>query len=607
MVNGGSGSGPDRGLLAELLARLADGDIDPPAVGFSVGVVLAGILAVMVGVLVGVPALLAAKPLFVGLAAAAAVALLAGTRVNSRAVSTLTVLFALGTVLAFWYPLFQPALYGLLVGSPALWYWAAIVGGLLVASQLVPERSAGTRRGLVVLASVLAVVAVFVAVPLAGGYTSLALSAETMGEAESLDRLPETTAENSRIAPRGVSRNRAVNSLQYSRYTLGECDITFLDDTPHWSCPLEPDGLRNTLFRQQIGAVYVNQSTVDKDIVVADNASFQTGLGMGLTDGLRWQLARNDPLKSYGDAFVVPHGEESFIAVPYQTHSWEFRATPIPQPHAVPRFGGVKLVAENGTIRDLSPEQARDSAVLAGQNFYPYSLARKRVAATAYRNGLANTLPVVGSHEDQIEISEIPGEDNRQPFTVPTEDGIKYFVAAEPWGQANGVREIWTVDGRTGDAARRQYDTSSTLRGPRKAESAIMGEPELARLQSVESVEPIPVVRDGTTYWQVRVTPTSSASITAIGFFNAQTETVTIVETTAEVRAFLAGDQVVDGGGDPADGGDGGDGDTGTDGTVVIVVEDEDGTQQRIPVEEGSTISITVPENNATNATATAG
>jgi hypothetical protein len=173
------------------------------------------------------------------------------------------------------------------------------------------------------------------------------------------------------------------------------------------------------------------------------------------------------------------------------------------------------------------------------QKRYPFELAREKVAATKYRNGLVNTLT---SHEDEIEVAPVPGEGNDQPFLVFTDDGPEYVVAVEPYGQAQGLKEVWTIDGRTGEYA--VYSPSRSLFGARKATDDVRLTARTTDWNRFTPSEPIPVVVDGQLYWEVRVVPSDSSGIAYIAFVNAQSSDVHEVSTTAEVTAFLEGESV---------------------------------------------------------------
>jgi hypothetical protein len=512
-------------------------------------------------------------------------------------------LLAVALLAIAWFvrPWVQPLAYRLFVESPGVLQWLAVVTLVLLGYAAYGSRvgwlgadvrvgtSAGRLPLPLIAAGVLVVLAVVTGSVVGGLYEAEATS-ERVGERVSgLQSLPETDDERSRLLPQSVAREYAQNSLQYPRYRLAGGDISVVDGTPHWSFALAPDGAVNSVRLQQRGGVFVDMTTTDKRVSVREQ-SFAVGQGMAITDDYRWQLSKHAYWRDYRDPFVVPHGDDLYLAVPYVTHDWEFRATPLPQAHSVPEFGGVSLVAANGSITDLTPAEARDSDALAGQNVYPYELARHEVASRAYQNGIVNTW---FTHEDQLELAPVPGA-NDQPFTVFWEAGPTYVLAAEPWGDAAGVYQLWTIDARTGEPRRLTLPQSEALLGPSKATRYAMRTPEIARLNGVSPVEPIPIVRDGALYWQVHVVPNSSAGLSYVAFVEAASGSVSTVETGDQARAFLAGEAVE---GD----GSGSEGEGARDG-LVVVVERADGSTERLTVGANDTVVIR-PRGGQENAT----
>lgn len=507
----------------------------------------------------------------------------------------LGVLIAVVAGSLFWAPVWQGIVYVVAVKSPGSFWWLFVGGFLALIGELMPEERETAAYAVVVSGLTIALLGFVFVGPMAGQAYAYEHMTDEIVEpnAEELDKLPDSSTTTSRIAPQAVSENWATNSLQYPRYNIEGGDITYINGTPHWSYSLAPDGAFNTFTRKQRGAVYVNQSSFSKDITVHDDQNFVCGEGMAMTDNVGWQISRDDYFKDYQDTFVVPHEGQSYLVTPYITHSWEFRLTPLPQFYAVPEFGGVKVVDQDCNIQDMSPDEAHDSEILGEvQNYYPYELAMFKVESMAYKNGILNT--IIG-HEEQLEVAGVPGQGNGQPFTVPTEDGIQYFIAAEPWGEANGVYQVWTIDAQTGEPSVQSLDQEDAYRGPRKAVDSVMAHPQLSRLNDVEAVEPIPVVRDGTLYWQVRVVPESSSRITYVAFFNADNEEVAIVESTNQVNAFLSGDQVnttpEQQSNDEAN--------DGAECSFTIVIEYEDGSTDTICVEDGE--SVTIEDGNSTS------
>jgi hypothetical protein len=231
--------------------------------------------------------------------------------------------------------------------------------------------------------------------------------------------------------------------------------------------------------------------------------------------------------------------------------------------------------------------------VLADQRFYPYDLAFREVNAMQYQNGILNRWTI---HRDQLEIADLPGDDNDQPFTVTSPDGITYIVAAEPWGDASGIHQIWTIDARTGEKARFRTNVQNGMLGPRKAANYVEQDNPRVNWNGMSPSEPLPVVRNGTLWWEVRVVPDSSAGVTDTAFVNADTGDVIRYVRDDDVADYIAGRGPIDGtdGGGPPSDGDG-------DGFVVVVVDEngdvvrriEVGGNQRVRIERSSNGTVT--------------
>lgn len=495
-------------------------------------------------------------------------------------------------------PWLHGIVYGVFIKNPALVMWVVVAIALLVAAAA--SRSPLGTQLLSILALVVFVYAVLFSAVIAGAQTNIHLAEEMQDGAETLEEIPKTNSSTPRILPQSVATQFAQNSLQFPRHQLGTADITFINGTPHWSYPLKPDGLVNKFQGKQNGAVYVNMSTSNKSVSTAQS-EFNCGQGQLITDDYKWKLKKSKFFVEYKDPFMV-EAEDSgdlYMAVPYVRHDVNFRLDPVPQPYSVPKFAGVALIDKDCNIQHLSPEEARSNNVLEGQNIYPYSLARKRVNAMQYKKGALNAWV---THEDQLQIADLPSGSNSQPFTVPTENGITYFVAAEPWGDASGVYQIWTIDARTGDAAVRRLPRDSSLIGPNKAANFVEQENPRVNWGSNSPSEPIPTVRNGTLYWQVRVIPDSSAGITYTAFVNANSGEVTRYRTDDRIVAFLAGENVSrlnetnettdDGSADGPSGGDSG---------LVVVILDEDGNPVRtVPVEGNQSVQVRSRTNSTT-------
>ncbi|WP_160134206.1 ABC transporter permease [Halococcus salsus] len=504
-------------------------------------------------------------------------------------------------------PWLQWLVYGLYT-TPIAWVFVP-VGLAAVAYFGVSFESRGANRPLGIALG-LVVVAVIVLTSVGGLYAQTTLADRTMAGATPTQGLSPADADHPRVVTRNVSDNYAANTLQLSRYRVSNPDVTFRNGTPYWSYALSPDGVRNHFALKQDGTVLVNMSAQNAKVETV-RGELDAGIGTAWYNNYRWSvLKQGQYLVDYGDPFMVPHRNESYIAVPYTKPSFHVRALPVPLPYTVPEWGGVALVAPDGSVTDLSPAEARSNPVLRGQKLVPFDLTRERVTATKYRNGILNTLPVVGSHTDEIEVAATPGSGNEQPYLVPTADGTKYVVAVEPFGNAQGLREVWEIDGRTGEASVYRSPSGESLFGPRKAADYVRQASRTTDWNRFSPAEPLPVAVDDRLYWMVKVVPEGGSGISYVAFVNAESSNVQETASTAAVEEFLRGNRsaaqsVRDGGPNASTGGPRNE--TVAGGNVSLVVEKRapnGSVVATMTVYENESVSIE-PARNGTNATAT--
>lgn len=486
-------------------------------------------------------------------------------------------------------PLFQTIGYLVFVQTPALLWWTGIGLAVVLVGSLLSENTVDFRA-LVVGVAIVLVLGLVVGPAVSDLYGREYTAGQVQSDATRADALPNNSQEHVRVLPRQVGDKYAQSSLQFPQYRATTSDITYVDGNYSWSYGLVPDNVFVSLLDEQRGALYVNMERSEKSVRVRETP-FQNGIGQIVTDSFGYQtnLDRLDVMHQPDTRFVFERNSEAYIAQSYVTHQWRFRLLPLPQPYVVPRFGGVQVMNQEGSIRDVPAEQVDDASLLTGQNVYPYRLVRYQVRSTKYSNGLLNRF---FAKEGVLQLAALPADDNNWPVTVPVESPeprLTYYVATEPVGSGSGVFEIWTFDSQTGEPAVRQYDSAQI--GPRKATKFVRQDKTVARLNNVEAVEPVPVVTNGTLYWQVKVIPRSSNGITYTGFVNANTGTTRLISKPGRIRAFVtdAGVTLTDASSDASRPST-----SGSETTVSIVVTGPNGS-----VVERS--NATVPENGSVN------
>lgn len=395
-------------------------------------------------------------------------------------------------------------------------------------------------------------------------------------ETSKITELPDVDASAVRIMPMVVSERYAKDALQYPRFTLGTGDITFINRTPHWSYGLIPDGLVNFFVLKDRGAVYVDMSTSRKNTRIIEK-EMQIGEGMAIADWYKWQLYKKRYWVNYEDPYFIPSESEEdlYIVVPVVSYEYHWR---FPTLFAVPRWDGVALINSEGKIELLSPEQARENPVLRNQKLYPERLARYYIDSFRYIHGITNRLFY---HRDQLEIADVPGQ-NEQPFLVVTKEGIKWFIACEPFGEAHGVFKIYLVDARTGEIQFYEQPKAAALIGPVKACDYVRKANPIVDWNRMRPVEPIPIVIEGRLYWQVRVIPEDASGIAYTAMVDAETAEVTELKTDKEIKEFLKGEYEVK----PEIP------EIGKNVTAIIVIREDSKEIQRIQLFQNQTIEV---------------
>ena len=146
-------------------------------------------------------------------------------------------------------------------------------------------------------------------------------------------------------------------------------------------------------------------------------------------------------------------------------------------------------------------------------------------------------------HKDQIEISDVYGQANRQPFLMDTTDGLKWVVATEPWGQSYGIFKIFLVDAFSGRIDLLELDEEMTLTGPVRVVSYVRKNFPTIDWSTSQVIEPRPYTRDGVLYWMLSITPMDFAGVSYTVLVNSETNEVYGFQKDDELLAFLKGEE----------------------------------------------------------------
>ncbi len=351
-------------------------------------------------------------------------------------------------------------------------------------------------------------------------------------EYNKITKLPETKR-NIRLMPYEVAYRYSKDSLQLSQFKLGTGNIALIGEnrTLSWMFPLIPDGLVLQFILKNKGIVVVDATTQEKNsrMVWRD---LKIGEGMQITDNLYWNVYKKKYWIDVDDPYYIVHNNDVYTvvsAISYSFHNWMGLL------YTVPRFEGVFLIKSNGEIKFLTPEEAAKNEILYGNRIFPEKLARFYVESYALKKGVINYFFI---HEDQIDIQDISTR-NKQPFLMDTEDGLKWFISTEPYGESHGIFKIFLVDAITGKIDMYELPENETLTGPIKARDFVRRSNPTVDWTRFIMVEPLPFITNDTLYWKIVVIPSDAAGIAYQAFVNSRTNEVTELEDEDEIRQFL--------------------------------------------------------------------
>ena len=513
--------------------------------------------------------------------------------------------------------------YGLAAGIVTLIGWFSIAVTIVVGPIYVRmtggldvSRKTVTVASIIILVFMLSVTWVYAA----GLIQQREMAQSTMNNANNVTEFPEVNEENARIVPRAVDKNQVKGSVSYRKHRLGESDVARSPNgSMMWSYAVEPEGTRNKIIENQRGVALSDMTGMsNRELRLEDDTGFPIGEGMFVHRSSEWNLKKTGYWSQYNDDSVrFVHGGEAYMSYPKTGHEWrvEMVGGVIPIPYTVPVSDGVAVIDTDGNIDHMTLEDAQNDPVLDGQRLYPLDVTNRYMHSLNYRNGIINQMGVIGSHQNEVEVADLPaGAGNKQPFTIDMErERFSYVVAFEPYGEdTRGLDEVWFVDAETGEYTYYETGEDNTLFGPERAMGIVRSEDSQTGWgDDFEVVEPVPTVvknedGDNELWWHAKVVPTDNLDITRNVFVNAHTGEAVELHTEDAVEEFIAGEDpsninetVDDVEQEPAD--------DEPDVAYYLVIKNSDGEViDRIPVAPDEEVSI-VPANNSTTTNATAG
>jgi hypothetical protein len=323
-----------------------------------------------------------------------------------------------------------------------------------------------------------------------------------------------------RLVPREVAEQNASSAFNSPTETLTDFRIVNTEDGLRWTALRTPQGLFRTFTRKSQGLVELDAGNTARSLREVD-AEFEFAPGLQITDNLRWRLLRRRFLVRLQDPVAVTTPQGPRIVVPYLKYKGFLVRRPV--------LGGVYVIAPDGAIEDLEPQEAARRPELARTGrVFPDKLARRLHDAYRYRRGIWNAWFV---HEDQTSISDT--EDNRQPYLVnfAGDLGPQWVTVAEPYGRAFAANVIFLTDAATGHTRIWRVPRGTSLSGNRRALQAVRavsipgvdfgdGSPGSGNFRVVE---PRPVFVRNRLVYLTSIIPTSANAVSKTVVVDAET------------------------------------------------------------------------------------
>ena len=344
-----------------------------------------------------------------------------------------------------------------------------------------------------------------------------------------IDELPEST--QLRLLPQIVAKRYMEDSLQKPREMIGGLDIVNYNNTLVWTAPRVPNG-GILYFTQKVNGIMTADAVeIDRSTKLITE-EMQIGEDIGIFDNIYWVLYKEEYFQNIAEIFYLKDSDKTITVASVIRYKFKF-------PVMIPYFAGIFKINPDGSMERYSQDQLSDLEFAKNNILYPEDLARLYVDSYKYNMGILNAWFI---HEDQIEISDVYGQYNRQPFLMPTEDGMKWVIATEPHGQSYGVFKIYVIDAITGHIDMLELDEDSTLTGPVRVISYVKKKFPTIDWATSAILEPRPYVINSTLYWMLSITPSDFAGISYTVLVDAKNNEIFAFDNKEEVEIFMSGD-----------------------------------------------------------------
>jgi hypothetical protein len=361
-----------------------------------------------------------------------------------------------------------------------------------------------------IIASIVAALACVFAICTASMYTGEAIYKHY--KFTDIGRLPANG--KARILPQEVAEQLATSGYNSSTSRLAQTHIVLdADGNISWTFGQVPNGTWRKYTAKTQGVATLNAESTARDLQLTKE-DFEISTNVRWTDDLKWRAYKRHFFTDVAETvYLVTASGEPVIVAPYIKYVgfWV----------KVPELAGVYVVHPDGTMDDLSPEEAeqRPFIVQSGRMF-PESLARRIQESYQYKDGILNRL---FTHKEQTQISDTGS--NNQPYLMDFgKEGTKWVSTAQPYGKAQATNAIFLTDTITGETEVWHVPQSEAYTGNSKALDIVRAYsmPGITFAASgaedsagkFEAVEPRPIIVDGQLQFMVSVIPHSRTTVT---------------------------------------------------------------------------------------------
>jgi len=326
-----------------------------------------------------------------------------------------------------------------------------------------------------------------------------------------------------RILPQDVAEQLATSGYNSSTSRLAQTHIV-LDADGHiaWTFGEVPNSTWRKYTAKTQGVATLNAESTARDMDLTEQ-EFDISTNVRWTDDLKWQAYKKHFFTDVAETvYVVTASGEPVIIAPYLKYVgfWV----------KVPELAGVYVVHPDGTMEDLSPEEAekRPFIVRSGRMF-PEALAREIQESYQYKGGILNRWL---THKDQTQIADTGS--NNQPYLMDFgREGAKWVSTAQPYGKAQATNAIFLTDTITGETEVWHVPEDEAYTGNSKALDIVraLSMPGITfsaphakdSAGKFEAVEPRPIIVNGRFQFMVSVIPNSKTTVTKTVIIDAKT------------------------------------------------------------------------------------